>query len=248
MRRSLRQMIASGTAAHVEFREGGVAGVEAFEAAIRGLDLGSVLLGRETVAAMEASDGFGASGANDGDFSYERNATARAGKLFGIHAGEVDASDINPALDLDPDFLVHMVHAADLHLDRVADSEVPVVVCPRSNLTTGVGFPPIGDLVDRTTVALGTDNVFLNSPSMFREMEFATKVGDVSAREVLRMATVNGADIAGLNCGLIAEGRDADLLVLDGDTDNLAGAQDVVRAVVRRASVDDIAEVYLGGR
>jgi cytosine/adenosine deaminase-related metal-dependent hydrolase len=248
MARSLRFMQDSGTAACIEFREGGVAGVEAFEAAIRGLDLGSVLLGRETVAAMEASDGFGASGANDGDFSYERNATARAGKLFGIHAGEVDASDINPALDLDPDFLVHMVHAADLHLDRVADSEVPVVVCPRSNLTTGVGFPPIGDLVDRTTVALGTDNVFLNSPSMFREMEFATKVGDVSAREVLRMATVNGADIAGLNCGLIAEGRDADLLVLDGDTDNLAGAQDVVRAVVRRASVDDIAEVYLGGR
>ena len=248
MARSLQFMESAGTAACIEFREGGVAGVEAFEDAIEGLDLDPVLLGRETVAAMEASDGFGASGANDADFTYERNATARADKLFGIHAGEVDAGDINPALDLDPDFLVHMVHAAELHLDRVADSEIPVVVCPRSNLVTDVGFPPVADLADRTTVALGTDNVFLNSPSMFREMEFTAKIADVSAREVLRMATVAGADIAGLNCGLIAEGRNADLLVLDGDSDNLAGAQDVVRAVVRRAGVADVEEVYLGGR
>ncbi|WP_123537302.1 amidohydrolase family protein [Halosimplex salinum] len=244
MRRSLQFMADSGTAACIEFREGGVEGVEAFEQAIHGLAIDSVLLGRETVDAMEASDGFGASGANDADFSYERNATARADKLFGIHAGEVDASDINPALDLDPDFLVHMVHAEELHLDRVEDSGTPVVVCPRSNLVTDVGFPPVADLLERTTVALGTDNVFLNSPSMFREMEFTAKIADVSAREVLRMATVNGADIAGLNCGLVEPGRDADLLVLDGDSDNLTGAKDLVRAVVRRAGVADVSEVY----
>ncbi|WP_415382922.1 amidohydrolase family protein [Halosimplex sp. TS25] len=248
MRRSLQFMVDSGTAACIEFREGGVDGVEAFDRAAHGLDIDPVVLGRETVDAMEASDGFGASGANDADFSRERNATARAGKLFGIHAGEVDASDINPALDLDPDFLVHMVHAEELHLDRVADSEIPVAVCPRSNLVTDVGFPPIADLLERTTVALGTDNVFLNSPSMFREMEFTAKIADVSAREVLRMATVNGAEIAGLNCGLVEPGRDAKLLVLDGDSDNLSGAKDPVRAAVRRAGVADVSEVYLSGR
>ena len=246
MRRSLRFMESAGTAACIEFREGGVAGVDAIEAAAEGLAVDPVVLGREAVEAMEAGDGFGASGANDGDFSRERTATARADKLFGIHAGEVDDSDINSAMDLKPDFLVHMVHAADLHLERVADSEAPVVVCPRSNLVTGAGFPPIADLVERTTVALGTDNVFLNSPSMFREMEFTAKLADVSAREVLRMATVNGAEIAGLNCGLVEEGRDAALLVLDGDSDNLAGAENAVRAVVRRAGVDDVAEVSLG--
>jgi cytosine/adenosine deaminase-related metal-dependent hydrolase len=62
------------------------------------------------------------------------------------------------------------------------------------------------------------------------------------------MATVNGAEIAGLNCGLIQEGRDADLLVLDGDTDNLAGAENLVRAVVRRAGVADVSDVLLSGR
>ena len=245
MDRTFSFMETSGTGAFVEFREGGVDGVRAIRAALVGSDLEAVILGRESVEAMEASDGFGASGANDGEFGRERNATARAGKLFGIHAGEVDPSDVNPALDLDPDFLVHMVHAEPLHFDRVGDSEMPVVVCPRSNLVTGVGVPPIAELAERTTVALGTDNVMLNGPSMFREMEFAAKLADVPAAEVLRMATVNGADLAGLNCGLIEEGRDAKLLVLDGESDNLAGARDTVRAVVRRAGVSDVERVVL---
>ena len=248
MRRSLQFMESAGTTAFLDFREGGVPGVAALEAAAEGLAVEPVILGREELAAMERGDGFGASGDDDGEFSRERSATAEAGKLFGIHAGEVHSGDINPALDLDPDFLVHMVHAEELHLDRVADSGIPVVVCPRSNLVTGVGTPPIAELVERTTVALGTDNVFLNSPSMFREMAFTAKMADVSAREVLRMATIYGAEIAGLNCGLIEEGRDADLLVLDGDSDNLAGAENLVRAVVRRAGVADVSDVLLTGR
>jgi cytosine/adenosine deaminase-related metal-dependent hydrolase len=245
MRRSLRFMRSSGTATCVEFREGGVEGVELIREATTGLDIEPVVLGRESVDAMRESDGFGASGARDGDFDSVRNATREAGKLFGIHAGERDAHDVNPALDLDPDFVVHMVHPEPLHLERIEDSEIPVVVCPRSNLVTGVGVPPVRELVDRTTVALGTDNVMLNSPSMFREMEFTAKLTDVSAAEVLRMATVNGAEIAGLDYGCIEEGRAAKLLVLDGDSDNLAGVRDVVRAVVRRAGVDDVKNVIL---
>jgi cytosine/adenosine deaminase-related metal-dependent hydrolase len=243
MRRSLRLMEATGTAACVEFREGGVAGVETFERAQAGLDIDAVVLGRETAAAMEASDGFGASGARDAEFGDLREATRTRGKTFGIHAGERDSDDVDAALDLDPDFLVHMVHATDDHLDRVERAGVPVVVCPRSNLVTNVGVPPIRTLVERTTVALGTDNVMLNSPSMFREMEFAAKLADVPADDVLRMATVNGAELAGVDYGVVAEGKEAKLLVLDGDSDNLAGARDPVRAVVRRAGQADVKRV-----
>jgi len=247
MARTLSYMQRSGTGAFVEFREGGVDGIEDINAALTESDLESVVLGRETVAAMEAADGFGASGANDAEFGAERRATRRAGKIFGIHAGEVDSSDINSAMDLDPDFLVHMTHAENLHLERVADSEIPVVVCPRSNIVTGVGRPPVEALGDRTTVALGTDNVFLNSPSMFREMAFTSKLYDLSARDVLRMATVNGAEMVGLDCGLVEAGRPASLLVLDGDSDNLTSVQDPVRAVVRRAETADVERVVLPG-
>ena len=243
MERTLSFMQSAGTAAFVEFREGGVEGVRAIEGALDGTDIESVILGRETAEAMKISDGFGASGPNDGDFSTERRQTAEAGKLFGIHAGAVDSSDINAALDLQPDFLVHMVHPERLHFERLADSQVPVVVCPRSNAVTGVGLPPVRELLDRTTVALGTDNVFLNSPSMFREMAFTAKLFDVSTVEVLQMATVNGAEIAGLDCGLVEPGRPSHLLVLDGTSDNLAGAQDPRRAAVRRAGVNDVKRV-----
>jgi cytosine/adenosine deaminase-related metal-dependent hydrolase len=247
MERTVSFMERAGTGTFLEFREGGVEGVRAIRAALDGSPLDATVLGRETVEAMEIADGFGASGANDGDFAREREATARADKLFGIHAGEADTSDIHPAMDLDPDFLVHMVHAEELHMDRLADGDTPVVCCPRSNLVTGVGVPPIEELAERTVVALGTDNVFLNSPSMFRETAFAAKLTDLPAREVLRMATVNGARIADLNCGLIEPGREARLQVLDGDSDNLAGAHDLPRAVVRRAGVDDVERVIHPG-
>jgi cytosine/adenosine deaminase-related metal-dependent hydrolase len=138
-----------------------------------------------------------------------------------------------------------MVHPEPLHLERLADSEIPTVVCPRSNAVTDVGLPPVRELLDRTTIALGTDNVMLNSPTMFREMAFAAKLFDVTTVEVLQMATVNGAEIAGLNCGLVEPGRDAKLVVLDGSSPNLAGAEDLRRAVARRASVDDINSVLL---
>ncbi|MFB6304568.1 MAG: amidohydrolase family protein [Haloferacaceae archaeon] len=245
MRRTLRFMETGGTGAFVEFREGGVEGVAAIERALDGRRLESVVLGRESTAAMRRGDGFGASGPRDNDFADVRRATREAGKLFGIHAGERDDEDVDPALDLDPDFVVHMVHARARHLERLEREGVPVVVCPRSNLVTGVGLPPAADIAAHTTLALGTDNVMLNSPSMFRETEFLSKLSDLSAREVLAAATVNGAELADLDCGLVAEGREARLLVLDGDSDNLAGARDVVRAVVRRAGRSDVKEVVL---
>jgi len=57
------------------------------------------------------------------------------------------------------------------------------------------------------------------------------------------MATVNGAEIAGLDCGLLEAGRPARLFVLDGDSDNLSGAHNAVRAVVRRAETADVERV-----
>jgi cytosine/adenosine deaminase-related metal-dependent hydrolase len=245
MARSLRFMESTGTAAFLEFREGGVEGVEAIRDALAYRDIDPVIFGRESADAMRAADGFGASGARDNEFEELREATRDAGKPFAIHAGERDPHDLTPAMDLDPAFLIHVVHPREEHLDRIERENFPVVVCPRSNLVTNVGVAPIRELTERTTVALGTDNVMLNSPSMFREMAFAAKLADVRAETVLRMATRNGAVLAGKEYGLVEEGRPAKLLVLDGDSDNLCDAQDPVRAVVRRAGESDVKEVLL---
>lgn len=244
IRRSLRFMREGGTAAFLDFREGGVEGVEILREAVEEIDIEALAYARESIEAMEEGDGFGASGANDADFASERAAAREAGKPFAIHAGEGDPSDLTPALDLDPEYLVHVVHPEERHLERIEREGVPVVCCPRSNLVTGVGLPPFEELASRTTLALGTDNVMLNSPSMFREMEFAAKCSALSAPEILRMATINGAEIAGVESGPIEAGERAAVMVVDGDSDNLAGARDPVRALVRRAGIGDVRAVH----
>lgn len=245
MRHSMRFMETTGTASFLDFREGGVDGVTALAAAADSLSIEPVVLGRDDPDVLEVADGYGASGAADGEFGAERQLARETDKLFGIHAGENDAADINPALDLEPDFLVHMVAAEEVHLERVADATTPVVVCPRTNQAIGVGIPPIEALVDRTTVALGTDNVMLSSPTMFREMAFTAALTDLDPATILGMATWAGASIAGLDAGVIEEDALGRIMVLDGESDNLAGATDVVSAVVRRAGAADVESVIL---
>jgi guanine deaminase len=245
MRRTVRFMERTGTAAFLDFRESGPDGASALREAEEGMPVTAFVFGSADPSVLEVADGYGASGANDSDFTVEREAARDAAVPFAIHAGEPDATDIHPALDLEPDLLIHMVHAEAEHLRRVAEQSVPVAVCPRANQVLDVGRPPVADLLSHTTVALGTDNVMLNPPSMFREMAYTAKTFDVTAREVLRMATTAGAEIAGLDCGVVEAGRRAALLVLDGGSPNLAPTDDVLAAVVRRATPLDVKEVVL---
>ena len=244
MRRSARLMAATGTAAFVDFREGGVAGVERLREAVDGLAIEAVAYGRGPAEVLEVADGYGAPSARDGDFGAQSEAARERGQPFAIHAGEADPEDVDGGLDLEPDHLVHMVHPEPAQLDRLAAAGIPVVCCPRSNAVTGVGQPPIAELLERTSVALGTDNVMLNGPSMFREMAWTAKLHDVPDVEVLRMATRAGAELAGRDAGVLEAGREAKLVVLDGASDNLAGTEDPVRSVVRRAGVADVRAVH----
>ena len=245
MRRTMGFMESTGTAAFLDFREFGLEGARTLRDAADEEAVRAFIFGSDDPEVLDVADGYGASGANDSDFTERRQVVREAGKPFAIHAGEPDATDIHPALDLDPDLLIHMVHAESDHLDRVAEQGVPITACPRTNMVLGVGRPPMRDLLDHTTVALGTDNVMLNDPSMFREMSYTSKAFDVTPREVLGMATRAGAEIADLNYGVVEPGREAKLLVLDGDSDNLAGTENPIAAVVRRAGAGDVNQVVL---
>lgn len=243
MRRTLRFVGDTGTVSCLDFRESGVEGARALREAADGTPVDPFVFGSGDVSVLDVADGYGASGANDDEFGEERAVCREGGVPFAIHAGEPNPTDIHAALDLEPDLLIHMVHAEQDHLDRVTDQSVPVVACPRANSVLGVGKAPLRELLDHTTVALGTDNVMLNVPSMFREMAYTAREFDVTAREVLRMATTAGAEMAGLDCGVIEPERRAALLVLDGDSDNLTGTVNPVEAVVRRATGRDVKRV-----
>ena len=134
-----------------------------------------------------------------------------------------------------------------------ADKNIPIVVCPRSNFVTGVGRsgerPPIKEMAEMgITVALGTDNVMLNSTDMFAEMEFTAKMFVQNDRQVFKMATLNGAKMLHLDekIGSIREGKTSHIMILDEKSNSLCGTKDVIKSIVRRARPDDIKVVLEG--
>ncbi|WP_370572324.1 amidohydrolase family protein [Methanomethylovorans sp.] len=258
MQRTISDMIDTGTFAFADFREGGVPGVLALKDALKGKNIQGRVLGRiertegdladityEAEHLLAESDGFGISGARDMSsvlLETLRDVAAARKKPFFIHAGEKNRSDVEDAISLDPDVFIHMTHAEPHDLRQVADEQKPVIVCPRSNFITDVGMPPVEKMLDLgINVAVGTDNVMLNSPNMFAEMEALVKIYGIDDRQVFKMCTLKGASILNTNkIGYIAKGLSPKIMVLNGSSDNLAGITDPVRGIVRRARPDDI--------
>ena len=51
-----------------------------------------------------------------------------------------------------------------------------IVVCPRANASLAEGIPNVLQMMEMNcNVAIGTDNVMINSPDLFREMDFYGK-------------------------------------------------------------------------
>ena len=112
-------------------------------------------------------------------------------------------------------------------LDKIPKAKVPARVQqlmdkPPSTATAPVILQNLKKVWDAgITVAMGTDagNIgTLHGPAVFREMELMVQAG-LTPLQVLRSATVNGAKMMGLekDGGFIAQGRLADLVVLDAD-------------------------------
>jgi len=249
MRRSLQLMVASGTCAFADFREGGAKGVNMLEEAVRGLPLQARILGRPypgQVNIPQSCWGLGISSTRDHDPDLLRAAVASArkeGQAVAVHAGEAGNDDIGDALALHPDFLVHMNQADETDLRDAAHCNLPVVVCPRSNLFTGVGLPNVKRMLELgITIAVGTDNVMMNSPDIFEEMHFISKALLHDDRQVFKMCTLNGAKITGLDqrLGSIQEGKEARVIVIDKKSNNMWGSMSPLSSIVRRAGPSDI--------
>jgi cytosine/adenosine deaminase-related metal-dependent hydrolase len=283
VRNSAVSMLKGGITAFADFREGGPDGVRLLRDAISGLPIKCVALGRvdhyggpsgeglsedELAAAREVlaiSDGLGISGANENsDAALEQYRNAAGDKLVAIHAAEsketIEFSLKNTGKReverimtyLHPDIIVHMTQATD---DEIAlASRSGVVVCPRANGVLGAGLPRVAEMLRQgCKVAIGTDNVMLNSPDMFRELDYLWKasyaLGEfIEPRELVRMATVNGAQMLRLNTGCIELGRSADMIFLDKRHADLYPVHDPYAAIVHRASKDSIAAVMSAGQ
>ena len=130
------------------------------------------------------------------------------------------------------------------------DKNIGAVVCVRSNLVTGMGLPPLRQMLESgLTVGVGTDNVMLNSPNMFSEMEFIAKIFRLDEKAVLRLSTRNSANVLTEegNIGTIEVGKPANLVVIRTDTPNMSNLMNPLKGVVRRATRNDIAAIVYNG-
>ena len=247
MRASLVTMERGGTAGCADFREGGPDGVAALRDASRGLSLRPLILGRD--GGQDAGDGLGISSTRDvPDLERQVAEMHRAGKIVAFHAGERDPEDVDAALTFQPDLLIHCTHATDGQIRRIADEGIPVAVCPRANWRLGVArdsdHPPVSRMVAAgCTLLLGTDNVMVAHPDLWREMEFTATVYGLPAREILR-AAIAGADLFG-ESPFLAPDHPARIVAVDPGRSGLSFTQDPVATLVKRVSAGDIRETFL---
>ena len=225
---------------------------------------------------LNISDGLGISGANENTdeslIQYNtllrnKNSIENKKLLIAIHAAESKYSndlsklktgrtEVNRIMRyLKPDILVHMTNADEGDISIVAKKGTGVIVCPRSNGILGVGIPKVARMLKLgCTIGIGTDNVMLNSPDIFKELDYLWKVSRstepefIGPKEILMMATVNNAKILGLNSGYIEKGRSADLLFIDKNHIDLYPIHNPYASIVHRASQDSIKAVMINGK
>jgi cytosine/adenosine deaminase-related metal-dependent hydrolase len=233
---------------------------------------------RDIFDLLDVSDGLGISGTNENtdtsltEYSkavrnYNNTSSLGTRRLLAIHTAEsqetaalsirrFELTEVERAIKfLQPDFVVHMTQATDKDITAIATNKIGVVVCPRSNGLLGCGVPRIVDMIKKgCKVGLGTDNVMLNSPDLFKEMDYIWKVSraahihQISAQDILKMATVNGAEILHLNSGCIESGRSADLLFIDKRHIDLYPIHDPYASIVQRASQSSIMGMMINGQ
>ena len=237
MRASISGMMAAGTRGCADFREGGAKGVFALKKAADRLAFRADIFGRE--GGEMVSEGLGISSTRDiRHVELQVRAARAAGKKVAIHAGEQDKGDIDAAIALDPDLLIHMTHATKTQCRACADNGIPVVICPRSNWLLGVTsssrHPPVKMMLELgCTVLLGTDNVMFVPPDMFSEMAFLHTCYGIDPQSILGMA-VKGSGLFG-SPFFIRKGSPAAFFAVDCARSALRFSHDPVASLIKRA-------------
>ena len=114
---------------------------------------------------------------------------------------------------------VHGVQFTDDELGRLRRAGATVVTCPRSNLWTGAGAPPIERFyASGVRVAIGTDSLAsVADLNLFAELAAVRRLApDVPARALLASATIHGAAALGFGdeLGTIEPGKRAQLIAV----------------------------------
>jgi len=214
---------------------------------------------------LKNCDGVGISGPNENSDSSLKQ-FSKIKKIRAIHCAETKQSYLKSkqitrkteptrSMLLKPDFLVHMTYASKSDLNLASKKTRGIVVCPRANASLAEGIPDIVQMMKMNcNIAIGTDNVMINSPDLFREMDFLWKVAmgihqkRIEPKSILKMVTVNAGKILGKKIGCIKEGYLADAVFIKKNDIDLDPLQNPHASIVHRANEKTIKAVMIGGK
>jgi 5-methylthioadenosine/S-adenosylhomocysteine deaminase len=163
---------------------------------------------------------------------------------------------------------IHCCYFSDEEWQLVADTGGTISVAPQIELQMGHGWPPVmkaieyglppslsidvvttapGDMFTNMRAAFAGERARVNAASW--EADVPVPETMLTARQMLEMATINGAHVAGLadETGSLTPGKRADVILLDARKLNMAPVLDPVAAVVLSADVSNVDTVLVDG-
>ncbi len=163
---------------------------------------------------------------------------------------------------------IHCCYFSDEEWQLVADTGGTVSIAPQVEVQMGHGWPPVmksieyglrpslsidvvttvpGDMFTQMRCAFGCERVRMLAVAWEANVDAPANM--LTARDMLQMATVNGAQVAGLEArtGSLTPGKQADVVVIDATALNVAPLIDPYAAVTLCADVSNVDTVIVGG-
>ena len=153
---------------------------------------------------------------------------------------------------------VHCVWLDDEEITLMGARRAALAYCPSSNMFLGDGITRVPEMLRAgVRVGLGTDGGCTNNRlSVFEEMRMTSLLQRVrlldgtalSAETAFALGTRAGAEILGVEAGVIAPGRLADLVAVDLGDASLHPRTDLLKSVVYAMSPRAVTDVWVHGR
>jgi 5-methylthioadenosine/S-adenosylhomocysteine deaminase len=164
---------------------------------------------------------------------------------------------------------IHCCYFSDEEWQLVADSGGTISIAPQIEVQMGHGWPPVmksleyglrpslsidvvttapGDMFTQMRSAFGCERARVNAVTWEANVDAPENM--LTARQMLEMATRNGAHVAGLEhrTGSLTPGKKADVVVIDATALNVAPVIDPVAAVTLCADVSNVDTVIVDGK
>ncbi|MCR4912060.1 MAG: amidohydrolase [Bacilli bacterium] len=212
--------------------------------------------------------------ADEEQFMAMENCLKTSGSPFYVHACEtysevkecIDKRGMTPIeyFDLRHLFdnggaIFHGVYLTDNDMKILKEKDITVVSCPASNMKLASGIADITCMLNKgLRIAIGTDGSASNNAlDMFREMylltglqKIATKNPvSISAFEVLKMATVNGAIAMNLdNAKYLEVGQLADIIMIDLMRPSMQPINNIISNLVYSGGKDVVKMTMINGK